>query len=372
MSGTNDFLPFATASGANVYSASDWSARPERGTGFQSGTAASKSVSTPIRQASFTAAAISQAIADILSVHVADDGVVGNYETQFLNFLAQVAHNTIPEASDAEVEAASVTGKFVSPAKLAGMINNSGVPRSALITLIDSLIPSPPTVPTFASDAEVIAENDSKIMTAKKFVDGIADTAGTSAFRDGILTALRTYLIGRNEIQPGASLGEWNFTPTYSTLYTFPLTSFTAPVNGIVFALSYFTTNGSLIPTGYFSSGPTGPTYAGTPVPGGPTSTVPSGTFGGSGTSGLSGGHSPSDFVGGSGMTHSCALNGSGQTASSVLLSSLEVSAQLMSQGDSMTVSALLGSPSPGSPSSPYPAFPPCTVKVAYVFLPKK
>lgn len=79
---TNDFLPFATAAGANVSTQSDWNALAARTAGFSAGVASSAQVNKALRQAAFIAAAVAQFTADLQAGNVADDGVIANFETQ--------------------------------------------------------------------------------------------------------------------------------------------------------------------------------------------------------------------------------------------------------------------------------------------------
>ena len=70
----NDFKPFATGSGANVMSQTDWEALPALLAGFQSGKASSAQMNKAFRQSSFIAAALAQFIADTNGPDVLDNG----------------------------------------------------------------------------------------------------------------------------------------------------------------------------------------------------------------------------------------------------------------------------------------------------------
>ncbi|HFG3845839.1 TPA: hypothetical protein ACGG59_001701 [Escherichia coli] len=70
----NDFKPFATGSGANVMSQTDWEALPALLAGFQSGKASSAQMNKAFRQSSFIAAALAQFIADTNGTDVLDNG----------------------------------------------------------------------------------------------------------------------------------------------------------------------------------------------------------------------------------------------------------------------------------------------------------
>lgn len=80
---TNQILPFATGSGANVLSPADYAALAAVASGFQSGVASSQQLNTVWRQSSFVAAMIAQFIADQAAVNVNDDGNVSALETNF-------------------------------------------------------------------------------------------------------------------------------------------------------------------------------------------------------------------------------------------------------------------------------------------------
>ena len=85
--GNNQFLPFATGSSANVLTAAEYEALTALvANGFQSGIAQSQQVNTPIRQATFVAAAIAQIIADT-GVNANDDGNLTEFKTALMNAL---------------------------------------------------------------------------------------------------------------------------------------------------------------------------------------------------------------------------------------------------------------------------------------------
>lgn len=91
MAGSNEFRAFANAVGANRETPTAWNADAVRTTGFQSGTAASQKVNTPIASASTMVTALAQAIADTLAVAVLDDGNVANLEAQLISMITQIA-----------------------------------------------------------------------------------------------------------------------------------------------------------------------------------------------------------------------------------------------------------------------------------------
>lgn len=71
-----DFLPFATATGANVMSQSDYAALAAVATGFQAGTAKSAQMNKVWRQSSIMAAVLAQFIVDSTGANAVDDGTI--------------------------------------------------------------------------------------------------------------------------------------------------------------------------------------------------------------------------------------------------------------------------------------------------------
>lgn len=70
----NDFLPFATANGANVLSVDEYQKLASRSNGFSAGVARSQELNTVWRQASVMSSALGQFIADRTQKDVLDDG----------------------------------------------------------------------------------------------------------------------------------------------------------------------------------------------------------------------------------------------------------------------------------------------------------
>jgi hypothetical protein len=91
---TNQFLPFATAGGANVYTAAAYSALSSRLSGFVNGLADPVAANSALRQGSFMAAMIGQFISDTLAANVNDDGNLANAEAQFIAALNAQIENT--------------------------------------------------------------------------------------------------------------------------------------------------------------------------------------------------------------------------------------------------------------------------------------
>jgi hypothetical protein len=74
---TVDFLPVATAGGANVESQGAFAGSGHQTDGFQAGIAESAQVNKCLRQSSFVTAAIASLIATVTALNVLDDGTIG-------------------------------------------------------------------------------------------------------------------------------------------------------------------------------------------------------------------------------------------------------------------------------------------------------
>jgi hypothetical protein len=83
MANTNDFVPFGTATGANVLAPGIWAADPSRSAGFSAGIAPSVKLNTAWRQASSIATMIAQFTADFGPGNVVDNGNIPVLEAQF-------------------------------------------------------------------------------------------------------------------------------------------------------------------------------------------------------------------------------------------------------------------------------------------------
>ena len=88
MAGSNDFLAFGTASGANVLSQASYAALAARTAGFASGLATSAQLNKVWRQSSFVTSAIAQWMANQTGTNIYDDGNQANFITNFIAALA--------------------------------------------------------------------------------------------------------------------------------------------------------------------------------------------------------------------------------------------------------------------------------------------
>jgi hypothetical protein len=87
MPGANQFLPFATGTGANVLAPAVYAALPVISTGFVDGIAVTEQLNTVWRQSSFIAAAVAQIVANG-GLDALDNGDVNGFTVNFLTALA--------------------------------------------------------------------------------------------------------------------------------------------------------------------------------------------------------------------------------------------------------------------------------------------
>jgi hypothetical protein len=92
MAGTTDFVPFATAGGANVTAQATYIAEPTTATGFTSGRASSADANKAFRQGTFQAAVLATFVADELNINVADDGNLSVAVTNLTSAITAVAN----------------------------------------------------------------------------------------------------------------------------------------------------------------------------------------------------------------------------------------------------------------------------------------
>jgi len=84
MAGTNDFLVFAGAGGANVISQSTYAALAALGPGFTAGIANSNQLNKVWRQSSIMSAVLAQFMADVTGQNSTDDGTTANLLTNLM------------------------------------------------------------------------------------------------------------------------------------------------------------------------------------------------------------------------------------------------------------------------------------------------
>lgn len=111
---TNDFLTFASNSGANVISQANYLSLAAQATGFQSGIAQSAQLNKVWRQSSIISAMIAQFICDKSGQSAIDDGTITTLETNFMTALQSVGR----------IRLTSALNMYISPS---GSDSNSGL-----------------------------------------------------------------------------------------------------------------------------------------------------------------------------------------------------------------------------------------------------
>lgn len=86
---TNNFKPFAIGSGANVTTQADYEGLPALQTGFQSGKASSAQINKALRQSAFVTSSLAQAVSNILSADVLDNGNQSALVSQIVSALTK-------------------------------------------------------------------------------------------------------------------------------------------------------------------------------------------------------------------------------------------------------------------------------------------
>jgi hypothetical protein len=116
MTGTNDFLPFATGGTPNVIDQTTYSSLGARSAGFSAGVAQSAELNKVWRQSSIIAAAVAQFIADQTGQNVVDDGTTSTIETNLLAAIQYAASHlgAIPQGR----QVFTSSGTFTVPANV--------------------------------------------------------------------------------------------------------------------------------------------------------------------------------------------------------------------------------------------------------------
>lgn len=124
MAPTVDYLPVATAGGANVDSQSNFAGSSYQTTGFASGLAQSKQCNKVWRQASMMASALANYIANKLNVNVLDDGNSATLLTNLSKAIAPIIFIQPAQVTvNANTGAVQVIVSFAFPA---GFLNTVG------------------------------------------------------------------------------------------------------------------------------------------------------------------------------------------------------------------------------------------------------
>lgn len=109
---TNDFLPFAAGTGANVQTQADYNASSDRATGYVTGTASSAEVNKVLRQCSLIASMVAQLIVDKTGQNAVDDGTIATLEANLEQAILNIAANRIIQISDVVNLTTTLAGKL--------------------------------------------------------------------------------------------------------------------------------------------------------------------------------------------------------------------------------------------------------------------
>ncbi|WP_241123034.1 hypothetical protein [Achromobacter xylosoxidans] len=114
---TNEILPFAAASGANVLTQAEYAADTQRTSGNVPGVARSKLVNKAARQAAFVSSMVGQYIADRSGQDVLDNGDIAALQAKFVSALAAspalTGTPTAPTPAAGDISTKIATTEFV-------------------------------------------------------------------------------------------------------------------------------------------------------------------------------------------------------------------------------------------------------------------
>ncbi|NTA27386.1 hypothetical protein [Allorhizobium ampelinum] len=193
---TNQFLPFATATGANVLDQSSYSGLSARTAGFQSGVAQSAQLNKVWRQASAISAMIGQFIVDNAATDANDDGNITALEAAFkAAIIASIDANYITNSELTTALAAylqkaggTMTGALTLAANASSALQ--AVPLQQLQVASRSYVSSTSsvTVPTGATRALIKIWGSGGGGGGSINNGAIAQGGGGAEYREGIIT----------------------------------------------------------------------------------------------------------------------------------------------------------------------------------------
>lgn len=178
MAGTNDFLTFAAAAGANVYTQAEYSASTEQGTGMTSGLAISALFNKVWRQSAFIAAGLAQEVAN-QGPNVLDDGDLPTFIANLDLALKIIAAYDIPFIAG--------WGSDFLGADLAVQIYGAAVATRALTILGETCRCE--VAPTGANLVFDVLKNGVSVYTTKPYILA-GSTTGTAGVLDGTKTSV--------------------------------------------------------------------------------------------------------------------------------------------------------------------------------------
>ena len=153
MTGTSDFLPFATGTEANVESQAAWETDAAVTNGFSSGIASSAKYNKALRQGTFIAAGVAQWVANAITGNVPDDGNLTNLVTYIGNavttWVTGLFSFTLANPGSASFPGGLIVkwGSGVQSGSSGAQVVTFGTPfpTSALISFATNAASAPPT-----------------------------------------------------------------------------------------------------------------------------------------------------------------------------------------------------------------------------------
>ncbi|MFC3638237.1 hypothetical protein ACFONL_12785 [Camelimonas fluminis] len=191
-------LPFAVAPSANVMTQAAYAGLTARAGGFVSGVAQSEQLNKVWRQAAFVAAMVGQYTANNSGEDVLDNGDVDTFEENFALAIAATAVGSLPFATAAEVLAATLANKVISPKTIAPAVQsgkwNYAIAAGTANALTVTLDPAPASYAalTGAPIRIKVAANNTGAVTLN--VNGLGAKAITRA--DGTALAANDLVAG--------------------------------------------------------------------------------------------------------------------------------------------------------------------------------
>lgn len=180
---TNDFLPFAADTGANVQTQADYAASSDRTTGYVTGTASSTEVNKVLRQSSLIASMVAQFIVDQTGQNAVDDGTIATLEANLEQAILNVAANRVIQISDVVNLTTALAGKLGSTdnaATASKLLNARLIGLAGLVTGSASFDGSGNiSIATAIADAALSIAKTAGLQTALDGKAGLASPAFT-------------------------------------------------------------------------------------------------------------------------------------------------------------------------------------------------
>lgn len=219
---TNDFLPFATAAGANVLTQSDYASLAAVATGYQSGIAKSQQLNKTWRQSSIMAAVVAQFIADQTGQNAVDDGTTATLLANLkAAVLASAGHGQcrLSAASSTSLKLAPYNGNklvingVVQTIPAAGVsVSNAGLAGSTLY-YVYAAMSGGSMVLNIVTTSHVTAPNGVEVKNgdATQTLVGMILTNSSSQFVDTALSRAVLNWFNRRTLVATSSTGSASF-----------------------------------------------------------------------------------------------------------------------------------------------------------------